>query len=187
MSVAGEVTDTSIVEVGRSRPQFQYSRVNIALKLLKFLKIICQVLLLAIYKVNVNGWIRFLSWKMNYRLQRVTSVAQWCLIACVLINYWKCITQNTEFLVIYQYVSNLARKQASCAVGLRDRATILLLIFILYVARARACVCVCVCVYTYIYFIYFYFLFFFQEDLMLIKNLRLSRRRPTFLDIAYNK
>jgi len=55
MSVAGEVTDTSIVEVGRSRPQFQYSRVNIALKLLEFLKIICRVLLLAIYKVNVNG------------------------------------------------------------------------------------------------------------------------------------
>lgn len=27
MSVAGEVTDTSIMEVGRSRPQFQYSRV----------------------------------------------------------------------------------------------------------------------------------------------------------------
>ena len=55
MSVAGEVTDTSIVEVGRSRPQFQYSRVNIVLKLLEFLKIICRVLLLAIYKVNVNG------------------------------------------------------------------------------------------------------------------------------------
>lgn len=32
MSVAGEVTDTSIMEVGRSRPQFQYSRVNIVLK-----------------------------------------------------------------------------------------------------------------------------------------------------------
>lgn len=31
MSVAGEVTDTSIMEVGRSRPQFQYSRVNIVL------------------------------------------------------------------------------------------------------------------------------------------------------------
>lgn len=29
MSVAGEVTDASIMEVGRSRPQFQYSRVNI--------------------------------------------------------------------------------------------------------------------------------------------------------------
>lgn len=31
MSVAGEVTDASIMEVGRSRPQFQYSRVNISL------------------------------------------------------------------------------------------------------------------------------------------------------------
>lgn len=29
MSVAGEVTDTSIVEIGRSRPQFQYSRVSL--------------------------------------------------------------------------------------------------------------------------------------------------------------
>lgn len=28
MSVAGEVTDNSIMEVGRSRPQFQYSRVS---------------------------------------------------------------------------------------------------------------------------------------------------------------
>lgn len=29
MSVAGEVADASIMEIGRSRPQFQYSRVNI--------------------------------------------------------------------------------------------------------------------------------------------------------------
>lgn len=40
MSVAGEVTDTSIMEVGRSRPQFQYSRVNVALQMLmKFIKV----------------------------------------------------------------------------------------------------------------------------------------------------
>jgi len=32
MSVAGEVTDASIMEVGRSRPQFQYSRVSIVLQ-----------------------------------------------------------------------------------------------------------------------------------------------------------
>jgi len=81
MSVAGEVTDASIMEVGRSRPQFQYSRVNIILQVLEFLKMICRILLLAIY--------------MSFM--------------------------------------------------------------------------------------------FFQEDLMLIKNLRLSRRRPTFLDVAYNK
>jgi len=45
-------------------------------------------------------------------------------------------------------ISNLTRKQASCAVGLRDRATILLLIFTLYV-RERACVCMRVYIYMY--------------------------------------
>lgn len=40
MSVAGEVTDASIMEVGRSRPQFQYSRVNVTLQmLLEFIKV----------------------------------------------------------------------------------------------------------------------------------------------------
>lgn len=47
MSVAGEVTDASIMEVGRSRPQFQYSRVSIVLQVLESLKIICRILLLA--------------------------------------------------------------------------------------------------------------------------------------------
>lgn len=83
MSVAGEVTDASIMEVGRSRPQFQYSRVNVTLQI--FLEFI-----------------------------EVTQVEP-CNI-CIIYNFF--------------------------------------------------------CV---------------QEELMVIKNLRLSKRRPAFLDNAYNK
>lgn len=49
MSVAGEVTDASIMEVGRSRPQFQYSRVNIVSQISNVGIIENNILNLAIY------------------------------------------------------------------------------------------------------------------------------------------
>lgn len=94
MSVAGEVTDASIMEIGRSRPQFQYSRVSVTF-------------------VNIIGDRRG--------------------------------------------VHALARGSLACFPSAK---------------RSLVTHCALLCV---------------QEELMLIKNLRLSKRRPAFLDTAYNK